>query len=99
VARWADQWDMTFPQSPAEWSALDEVLVEHCAAVGRDPAEIRRSVHVSWPADADPGALSEGAQPYFAAGVDLVIFSMRGPYRAELVEPLAEALAAVRPAP
>jgi len=96
VARFADHWDMTFPESPAEWHALDEVLVDHCTAIGRDPATVRRSVHVSWPADADPSALADSAQSFGAAGVDLVIFSMRGPYRAKLVEPLATALAARR---
>lgn len=96
VARFADHWDMTFPESPAEWKALDEVLVAHCAAIGRDPETIRRSVHVGWPADADPSALADTAQTFGAAGVDLVIFSMRGPYRVELVEPLATALAARR---
>ncbi len=96
VARFADHWDMTFPESPADWKALDDVLVAHCAAIGRDPATIRRSVHVGWPADADPSALADTAQAFVAAGVDLVIFSMRGPYRVELIEPLAAALAARR---
>jgi len=94
VARFADHWDMTFPESPEEWQALDAVLLEHCAAVGRDPATIRRSVHLSWPPDADPSALADAAQRFFAVGVDLVIFSMRGPYRASLLEPLANALGA-----
>ena len=26
AARWADQWDMTFPESPAAWTLLDGVL-------------------------------------------------------------------------
>lgn len=93
VARWADHWDMTFPESPQEWAALDQVLVRHCEAIGRDPGEIRRSIHLSWPADAEPSALAESARGFIEAGVDLVIFSMRGPYRAALVEPLASALA------
>ncbi len=93
AARFADHWDMTFPESPGEWKALDEVLVGHCAAIGRDPASIRRSVHLSWPADADPSELADSAHSFTAAGVDLVIFSMRGPYRVELVERLARVLA------
>jgi len=96
VARFADHWDMTFPQSPAEWRALDEVLVGHCEAIGRDPSSIRRSVHLSWPADADPSALADGAQDFADAGVDLVIFSMRGPYRVDLVESLAAELGSRR---
>lgn len=47
VARWADQWDMTFPDSPAQWSELDGVLRSHCDDVARDHTEIVRSVHLS----------------------------------------------------
>ena len=95
VARWADQWDMTFPQTATEWSALNDVLLGHCDAIGRDPRTIRRSIHMPWAADADPSKLADSAQPFFAAGVDLVIFSMRGPYEVRLLEPLAGALASV----
>ncbi|HET9609408.1 MAG TPA: TIGR03560 family F420-dependent LLM class oxidoreductase [Acidimicrobiales bacterium] len=94
VARWADQWDMVRADDPAAWARLDAVLVEHCEAIGRDPAEIRRSVHVMWQAEDEPAALAERAAAFAAAGVDLVIFSMRGPYDARLLEPLAAALTA-----
>jgi hypothetical protein len=76
-----------------EWSGLNNVLVSHCQAIGRDPAEIRRSVHLPWPPDAEPDAMAGGAAAFAAAGVDLVVFSMRGPYEARLLEPLAVALA------
>ena len=46
-----------------------------------------------WAADDDPAALADTAAGFAAAGVDLVIFSMRGPYDARLLEPLAGALA------
>jgi F420-dependent oxidoreductase-like protein len=94
VARFADHWDMIFPKSPQEWQALNAILSDHCAVIGRDPSTIRRSVHISWPPDADPSVLADAAQSFFALGVDLIIFSMRGPYRAELLDPLATALAA-----
>jgi len=45
-----------------------------------------------WPADADCRALADQARWFGEAGVDLVIFSMRGPYEARLLEPLARAL-------
>jgi F420-dependent oxidoreductase-like protein len=93
AARWADHWDMVRAGDPASWQQLDAVLVEHCEAIGRDPAEIRRSVHVMWQPDDEPAALAERAAAFGAAGVDLVIFSMRGPYEARLLEPLASALA------
>ena len=94
VARWADHWDVVRPEDPGTWTALDAVLRDHCAAIGRDPDEVRRSVHLMWAADDDPGALADTAAGFAAAGVDLVIFSMRGPYHARLLEPLAGALAA-----
>jgi hypothetical protein len=94
VARWADHWDVTRPEDPEAWTRLDGVLREHCATIGRDPGEIRRSVHLWWAADDDPEALADTAAAFAAAGVDLVIFSMRGPYDARLLEPLAAALAA-----
>ncbi|HEX5365537.1 MAG TPA: TIGR03560 family F420-dependent LLM class oxidoreductase [Acidimicrobiales bacterium] len=92
VARWADHWDALSGGTVEDWVALDGVLAEHCAEVGRHPAEITRSVHVMWQADDDPAALADTAAAYGAAGVDLVIFSMRGPYLARLLEPLAQAL-------
>lgn len=92
TARFADQWDMTFPQSPAEWSELDEVLRRHCEAVGRDQSEIARSVHLGFEHDADPSALAEQGETFFAAGVDIVVWSMRGPVDAAVLEPLANAL-------
>ena len=54
AARWADHWDMTGPDSPATWKAISDILDQRCAAIGRDPAEIRRSVHLMWPEEADP---------------------------------------------
>jgi hypothetical protein len=46
-----------------------------------------------WQADADPTQLAERAAAFADVGVDLVIFSMRGPYEVRLLEPLATALA------
>ncbi len=34
AARFADQWDMTFPDRPSDWLELDAVLREHCESVG-----------------------------------------------------------------
>ena len=92
AARWADQWDMTSPADTAHWKALSGTLDGCCAAIGRDPSAIRRSIHLMWTADDDPEALAERAHEFGAAGVDLVIFSMRGPYEVRLLEPLAAAL-------
>jgi alkanesulfonate monooxygenase SsuD/methylene tetrahydromethanopterin reductase-like flavin-dependent oxidoreductase (luciferase family) len=92
AARWADMWDVAGPDSPAGWKALSNVLDERCADIGRDPSEIRRSVHLMWQEDADPAAMAGTAADFAEAGVDLVIFSMRAPYKASRLEPLVDAL-------
>jgi F420-dependent oxidoreductase-like protein len=92
AARWADHWDMVGASSPSAWARANEVLLGHCASLGRDPTEILRSVHVMWPATEDPAELADRAAAFAEVGVDLVIFSMRGPYEPRLLEPLASAL-------
>jgi F420-dependent oxidoreductase-like protein len=94
AARWADMWDITRPDSPAVWKATSDILDQRCAAIGRDPAEIRRSVHLMWPEEADPSEMAATAADFAEAGVDLVIFSMRAPYRVSRLEPLVKALQA-----
>jgi F420-dependent oxidoreductase-like protein len=92
VARWADQWDMTFPDDPTAWSELDEVLRSHCADVGREQSEITRSVHLGYGGDDDPAALADQAAGFFEAGVDIVVWSMRGEIGPARLGPLADAL-------
>jgi F420-dependent oxidoreductase-like protein len=95
AARWADMWDLAGPDSPAQWKATSDVLDQRCAEIGRNPADIRRSVHLMWSEDADPGEMAAAAAEYAEIGVDLVIFSMRAPYRVARLEPLATALQAL----
>lgn len=92
VAKFADQWDMTFPNSPADWHELSDLLDEHCVKVGRDPGEIDRSVHLAFDPDMSPGEHVELAHTFFDAGVDIVVWSLRGPLDAARLEPLADAL-------
>jgi F420-dependent oxidoreductase-like protein len=92
AARLADQWDMTFPDQPADWLELDAVLRQHCDDVGRDQAEITRSIHLGFDEDGDPSAMAELAESFFDAGVDVVVWSMRGAMDAARLEPLAVAL-------
>jgi F420-dependent oxidoreductase-like protein len=92
AARFADQWDMTFPDSPAEWKELDTVLRAHCDRVGRDQSQIARSVHLGFSEDDDPAALNEHAHGFFDAGVDIVVWSMRGAMRAGRLDVLARSL-------
>jgi F420-dependent oxidoreductase-like protein len=92
AARWAQQWDGGFPKDPASWRSLRGVLHERCAEIGRDPADLQCSIHLAWRADDDPARLAADAARFVEAGADQVIFSMRGPYRADLLEPLAARL-------
>jgi F420-dependent oxidoreductase-like protein len=92
AARFADQWDMTFPDSPAEWKELDTVLRAHCDRVGRDQSQIARSVLLGFSEDDDPAALNEHAHGFFDAGVDIVVWSMRGAMRAGRLDVLARSL-------
>ena len=92
TAKFADQWDMTFPDRPAAWLELDEVLRGHCDAVGRDQAEITRSIHLGYDEDSDPAALAAKAETFFEAGVDVVVWSMRGAIDPARLAPLADAL-------
>ena len=94
VAKFADQWDMTFPDTPADWKELDEVLRGHCNKVGRDQSEIARSVHLAFDPDVDNAELAAKANDFFDAGVDIIVWSMRGPVDPARLGPLAAALSA-----
>jgi F420-dependent oxidoreductase-like protein len=92
AARWAQQWDGGFTGDLATWQHKRQVLAEHCATIGRDPTEIATSIHIAWHGHSDPAELAAEAAVWMDEGVDHVIFAMRGPYSASLVEPLATAL-------
>lgn len=94
AAKYAQLWDAMFSENTDEFIELSAVLDEHCAKVGRDPHEITRSMHIAWPVEADPKALADRAAEFVAAGAAQIVFSMRGPYRADLLEPLANAIGA-----
>ena len=91
VARWAQHWNLSFA-TPEVFAAKREVLHTRCAEIGRDPNEITCSVQIALAADADLSKVSEQAAALEAAGVDVLIFTMRDPYRAAMVEALANAL-------
>ena len=63
VARWADHWDVAGATDAGQWKALDAT----CLALRGDrarPGEIKRSVHLMWPADADPSDLADRAASF-----------------------------------
>ena len=72
VARYADHWNCPGPDLDT-FRAKHAVLQEACDAIGRDPAEIKTSVHVRLPDDGDPGPVAAQAAAFAEAGVDLAI--------------------------
>jgi F420-dependent oxidoreductase-like protein len=92
VARWAQQWN-AIAQSPEEWLELKEVLVGHCAAVGRDRSEITCSVNVRIEHDVDLEPVVAEATAYRDAGADLIILNLPLHPNPDSLKPLAEALA------
>lgn len=93
AARFADHWNLPFA-TPDTFRAKREILLSHCADVGRNPGEITCSVQIALPADQAPEESAAQAMALGEAGVDMVIFTMRNPYRASMIEPLAVALEA-----
>jgi F420-dependent oxidoreductase-like protein len=93
VARWAQQWN-AIVSGPAEWQDLKGVLIERCAEIGRDPAEIDCSVNVMLPGG-DDAAVAHAAQRAAAfrdAGVDIVVMNLPHNAPAEVLDGLATAL-------
>ena len=75
VAEHADAWNAPGGE-PAEFARLSGVLDRHCDDVGRDPAQIRRTVQVGFRGDADD--LLAKVESFRAVGVDDVIVTLFG---------------------
>ena len=94
AALYADHWNLPFA-SPEQFSAKKEVLAQHCENVGRNLKEIDCSVQIALPADQAPNESADQAAALAEVGVNTIIFSLRNPYRATVIEPLGEALASL----
>jgi F420-dependent oxidoreductase-like protein len=84
AARYADGWNVPFI-SPETFAHKNAVLDEHCATVGRDPAEIRRAINVglAWTEEslvAQFGALADYVRPGVLSGSDEQIIDTIGRY-------------------
>ena len=97
AARFADHWNLAFA-SPDQFRHKYVILQAHCERVGRDISDIEWSVQLALPADEDPHKTAETAMALAEAGVDTVIFSLRNPYKASVVEALGKALSQASPA-
>jgi alkanesulfonate monooxygenase SsuD/methylene tetrahydromethanopterin reductase-like flavin-dependent oxidoreductase (luciferase family) len=93
VAEHADIWHCPL-RTADDFRHRSRVLDEHCAAVGRDPAEITRSVQVLIRPDADAAAVRDGLAELVAAGVGHVVLAPVPPLPSvrwladEIAEPL-----------
>lgn len=91
AARWAQHWN--YPGgTPASFVSKREVLYRHCDAIGRNPSEIEISTHlIMWPQKTAADVAAQ-AEAYAAVGLPIGIVYLDAPYRAEVVDELAEAL-------
>jgi F420-dependent oxidoreductase-like protein len=89
AARFAQQWNSD-GGSPAQFSQSRDVLHQHCAAIGRDPAEILLSGQVRF--TGDPAETAAAAATLGAAGAGLAIVYLPPPHTPAVLEPLATAL-------
>jgi F420-dependent oxidoreductase-like protein len=68
------------------------VLEEHCAAIGRNPSEIERSIQTMTNYNNLEETLSN-IRPYIEAGANHIILNLRAPYPESIVQRLAEKIA------
>jgi F420-dependent oxidoreductase-like protein len=95
AARYAQHWN--YPGGTVdEWTHKRDVLHAHCAAIGRDPAEIMTSTHLRLPPDGDPGPVVEQAAAYAEAGLDLGIVYLPPPHTPAVLDKVAAALEPLR---
>lgn len=80
-------------ETPDETKHKYEVLDEHCAAVGRDPSEIRRSMQFYLRTPEEVSTVRQRIEPFLPIGVDHVCIGMPTEYHPDLVARLAQEVA------
>lgn len=92
VARFADWWNTPFWDAD-DHAAKSEILAEHCAAIGRDPASIRHSTHVFVLDSQSVDEIADTLGGVIAAGIDQPIAYFQPPFGPAPMERAAEAIA------
>jgi len=93
VAQYASIWNFV-GGTVEDFRHKSEILNQHCAAIGRNPAEIERSIQ--WLTNYDNLAeTAAGMRPYIEAGATHILLNLRAPYPENIVHRLAEEI--VRP--
>jgi F420-dependent oxidoreductase-like protein len=92
VARYADVWN--FAGGPVEtFRQKVETLHRHCAAVGRDPAEIELSIQTAVNYD-NMAETVQTVQSFVDAGATHLVLNLRAPYPDGIVERVADEVVA-----
>ncbi len=94
TARHADVWNISGGEPDSIKQLIDKFLAA-CAAVGRDQAEIRRSIQFSWDGKDRP-ALIELSGRYLELGITEQILYLRGEHPAQNASAIAEVLPDLR---
>jgi F420-dependent oxidoreductase-like protein len=92
VAKHADIFNST-GHTTEEVQHKNHVLDEHCAAIGRDPDQIRRSWQLYLRTPDEIKGLRERIEPYLAIGIDHVVIGMPTEYREGFVREVAHEVA------
>ncbi|MGI9006675.1 MAG: LLM class F420-dependent oxidoreductase [Streptosporangiaceae bacterium] len=95
TARYADVWNAA-GGSPDEVAEVSAVLDQRCAEIGRDPAQIRRSVQVRVPEAVDE--LLGTARSFGAVGISDIVLVLSGRNPARQAEQAASLLPRLREA-
>lgn len=92
VAKHADMYN-TPGGTPEELQHKNRVLDEHCAAIGRDPKEIRRSCQFYLRSADELATVRERIQGFTAIGIDHVCIGLPTEYQEGFVHQLAQEVA------
>ncbi len=94
VAKYAQHWNVP-SGDVAGFQRKRAVLGEHCAAIGRDLSTITTSTHLRFDPSQDIRVFVDDVMAWEEGGLDLGIVYLSPPHTVDVLEPLAEALAAV----
>ncbi len=94
TARFAQHWNFG-GGTIEEFARKREVLHQHCADIGRDPAEITLSAHLRLLSPDGVHAVAESAAAFAQAELDLAIVQLPTPYDPAVLAPLADALSGI----
>ncbi|WP_376795499.1 LLM class F420-dependent oxidoreductase [Thermogemmatispora sp.] len=89
VARYASIWNYN-GSDVDEFRRKQAVLDAHCAAIGRNPQEIERSIQLPLEQGRPLEALRSALQTFVEAGATHLILNLRAPYAPDIVARLAE---------